>query len=104
MKKNIITNVQFFLEDIELTITVKKDFTKYEKEEPLKNFGYIQITHGSINDKPIFWDGLNFFLECNKKEFEEECGEDLKRKGYDWKETYKIIKTLLKRAKKLNIL
>ena len=100
----IQTNVQFCLNDIELNISVKKDLTGYKYDEPLYQFGYFQITDGKIGDKPLFWDNVCFFTECSKKEFKEECKEELKDKGYNWKETYRDIKILLKRAKKLKLL
>ena len=104
MKDKVNISAQFYLNDIELNISVKEDMSKHEKGEPLHRFGHIQITDGTIDDKPIFWDGIPFFIECGKKEFKKECGKDLKKKGYEWKETYKIIKKLLKTAKKLNVI
>jgi hypothetical protein len=104
MENNIQTNVQFYLNDIELNISVKKDLSGYKENEPLYQFGYIQITDGKIGDRPLFWDNVCFFTECGKKEFKEECKTELKEKGYDWKETYRDIKTLLKQAKKLKLL
>jgi hypothetical protein len=104
MENNISTYVQLYMNDIELNISVKKDLTGYKDDEPLYQFGYIQITDGTIGDKPFFWDNLSYFINCGKKEFKEECKEELKEKGYDWKETYRDIKILLKRAKKLKLL
>jgi hypothetical protein len=100
----IQTYVQLYLNDIELNISVKRDLDGYKDNEPLYQSGYFQITDGKIEDKPLFWDNLTFFLECGKKEFKEECKTELKEKGYKWKETYKEIKTLLKQAKKLKLL
>jgi hypothetical protein len=102
--EEIQTKVQLYLNDIDLNISVKKDLTGYKYDERLYQFGYIQITDGKIEDKPLFWDNVCFFTECGKKEFKEECKTELKEKGYDWKETYTDIKTLLKRAKKLKLL
>lgn len=104
MKEKRQTYVQLFLEDVELNISVKNDLTLHKDKEPLNRFGYIEITNGSLDDEPLFWDNLSFFLECGKKEFKEECGKELQKKGYVWKEIYKQIKTLLKQAKKLNII
>jgi hypothetical protein len=104
MENKISTYVQLYLNDIELTIDVKEDLGRYEEDEVLHQAGHFQITDGRIEDKPLFWDNLTFFIECGKKEFKAECKTELKEKGYNWKETYKDIKTLLKRAKKLNII
>lgn len=104
MENKISTHVQLCLNDIELNIYVKENLCRHEEDEVLHQAGYIQITDGRIEDKPLFWDGISFFVNCGKKEFKEECKEELKEKGYNWKETYKDIKTLLKRAKKLNII
>ena len=70
----------------------------------MKNFGYIQVTTGAIDEKPVFWDGIDFFLECGKKQFKKECEEDLDKAGFDCNTTYKSIKKLLKRAVKLKLL
>jgi hypothetical protein len=104
MKKDINTYIQFLLDEVELNISVKEDLSGYKDFEPLYQFGYFEITNGSIKDKPLSWDNLTFFISCGKKEFKKECKEGLKEKGLDWRETYKKVKTLLKRAKKLDLL
>lgn len=104
MTDKINTYIQFYLDDIELNISVKEDLTGYLENEPLHQCGFIQITDGKLEDRPIFWDNVSYFIDCRKKEFKEECKKELQEKGYDWKQTYKQIKTLLKRAKKLNII
>lgn len=43
---NITTYVQLYLEDVELNISVKNDLSKQDSN--LKNFGFIQITNGSL--------------------------------------------------------
>jgi len=101
-QKNIHIYVKLYLDDVELNLSVKEDLTL--QDGILKNFGYIEITNGDVETKPIFWDSINFFLSCGKKEFKKQCKPELKEQGYDWKETYTKIKQLLKRAKKLNIL
>ncbi len=100
----ISSHVQLYLNDIELSISVKEDLSGYKDFEPLYQFGHFQITDGTIEDKPLFWDGISFFIACGKKEFKKECKKELKEKGYNWKETYRDIKSLLKRAKKLKLL
>ena len=101
-ESNIQTYVQFYLEYVELNIAVKNDLSKQDSN--LKNFGYIQITNGSLEDKPLFWDNLNFFISGGKKEFKKECKPELKEKGYNWRKTYKQIKILLKQAEELNLI
>ena len=98
----IQTYVQFFLKEVELNICVGDKLERQEKQ--LKNFGYIQITDVGLNTKPIFWDGIEFFLSCTKAEFKKECKKELKLAGYDWKECFEIIQLLLKRALELNLL
>ena len=100
---NIHTNVQFYLDEVELNLAVKEDLTA--EDDILKNFGYIQVSTGYIDNEDCLWDGINFFLNCRKKEFKEKCKTELTKKGFkDWKKIYKTIKTLLKRAKKLNLI
>ncbi|WP_396180270.1 hypothetical protein [Flavobacterium sp.] len=103
MKDKIQTYVQFYLDEVELNISVKEDLTKHKEDEPLHKSGYIQITNGSSEDT-IFWDGIPWALKVGKKEFKKECKKELRQKGYNWKETYKKVKTLLKRANKLDLL
>lgn len=97
---NIHTNVQFYLDEVELNISVKDDLSCQDGR--LRNFGYITVSTGN---EDCFLDGIDFFLNCRKKEFKEECKTELQEKGFkDWKKIYKTIKTLLKRAKKLNLI
>jgi hypothetical protein len=105
MKKkqtNIQTYVQLYLDDVELNISVTDKLKR--QEDRLKNFGYIQVTTGAVDEKPVFWDGIEFFLECDEKQFKKECKRDLDKAGFDCDTTYKIIKKLLKRAIKLKLL
>jgi len=99
MENNIYIYVHIHLNDVELSVAVTDSLKKKEN-----NFGYIQITDCSKDNEPIFWDGINFFLKCGKKEFKKECKKQLKKKNYNWKETYKEIKTLLKKAIELELL
>lgn len=100
--EKIHTEISLNLNDVELNISVKEDLTALDGV--LKNWGFIRITDGCLDTKPIFWDGLDYFTSCGKKQFKKECKEELKNAGYEWREIYKIIKSLLRRAEKLNIL
>ena len=102
MKEKINTCIQLYLNEVELNISVKEDLSC--QDGVLKNYGYIQVSTGSIGEKECFWDNLDFFLNCGKKEFKQDCKKELQQKGFNYKEVYKTIKQLLKRAKKLNIL
>ena len=102
MKTKIGTYVQLFLNDAELSIAVQKDLKG--ETEVLKNFGWFKLSDGTINGETCSWDNLEFFYDISFKKFKEECGEDLKRCGFDAKKTYKDINKLLKRAFKLNLL
>ena len=104
MKDKIYNNVQMIYNNVELNISVDDDLTGYSINRPLFRYGYLQISDGTIKDEPIYWDNLNFFIDCRKKEFKEECKTELKEKGYNWKEVYKDIKTLLERAENLKLL
>ena len=104
MKDKINTYIQFYLDEVELYVSVNEDLSGHKEDEPLHNFGYFEITTGNIGEKPIFWDGIEWTFEVGKKEFKKEFSKELKEKGLDWKETYKKVKTLLKRAKKLNLI
>lgn len=102
-KDDVQTYIQFYLDEVELNISVKEDLGR--QEERLKNFGYIQVSTGHIDKEDCFWDNLSYFLNCRKKEFKRECKKELQQKGFqDWKGIYKKIKILLKRAKKLKLI
>jgi len=104
-KDDIRTYIGFYLDEVELNISVKDDLTGYKEDETLHNFGHIQVSTGHINNEDCSWDNLSFFISAGKKEFKEECKKELQQKGFeDWKDIYKKVKTLLKRAKKLNLL
>jgi hypothetical protein len=100
--EKIRTHIQLFKDDVELNMTVNEDLTAIEGN--LKNWGFIEITDGHLETESLFWDNIDFFLSCGKKEFKEECKEELIKAGYNWREIYKTIKQLLKRAKKLKII
>lgn len=102
MKHKIQTYVQLFSNNVELNIAVTKNLKR--EEGNLKNFGYIQITEGGINEKGCFFDNLEFFFNLSFKEYKKECTKDLEKGGYDIKKTYKDIKRLLKRAHKIGII
>lgn len=100
--EKIQTYIQLYHEDVELNICVKDDLSR--QDEKLKNFGFIQVSTGSIKEKPCFWDNIDFFIKRKKKKFEKECGKELLKKGFEVDKTYESIKVLLERAKKLNLL
>ena len=102
MENKIQTYVQFFLDDVELNISVTDKLKKQEGN--LKGFGHFQISSGSIGAHECFWDNISFFQNCGYKEFKEECKDDLNKGDFPVKQTYKAIKKLLRRAEKLNIL
>lgn len=102
MKDKIRADVTLYLGHVNLVFTVNK---KIKKEEGvLKGNGYIEISDGMNDSESLFWDNLQFFIKADYKAFKVECGEDLKRCEFDCKETFKIIKKLLRRAEKLNLL
>lgn len=95
----INTYVQFYLDEVELNVSVTKKL-----KGNLANFGYIRISSGMVDEKEIFWDGMEFLLSCSFEEFKEECGEDLLEAGFKVKSTFKSMKKLLMRAVKLKLL
>ena len=103
MKDKISTNVQLYLGNVELNITVT-DKLKLE-EGNLRNFGHIHISNGRKDEETdYFWDNLNYFYSISAKRFKKECRDELEKGGFDVEETRKDIKRLLKRAFKLKIL
>lgn len=102
MKTKISTYVQLFLNNVELNIAVQEDL-KVENDR-LKNFGWFEISDGTISGETCSWDNLCFFYDLSLKDFKRECGEDLKCCGFGAKKTWKDINKLLKRAFKLELL
>lgn len=100
MKDKIYQDVVFRLDEVSLTIGVTD---KLKKED--SNFGYIEVSNGSLDEKhPCFWDNVSFFIDVSYKVFKEECGEDLEKGEFNKKETFKSVKRLIKKAKKLKLL
>ena len=102
MKSKISTYVQLHLNNVELNIAVTKNLKG--KKEQLKNFGWFEISDGTIDGETCSWDNLSYFLDATYDSFKNECGDDLKRCGFGAKKTYKDINKLLKRAFKLELL
>ena len=102
MKTKISTYVQLFLNDVELSIAVTENLKG--EDGNLKNFGWFEISDGTIDGETCSWDNLEFFYDLSFKDFKKECGDDLKRCGFGAKKVYKDINKLLKRAFKLNLL
>lgn len=98
----IQTYVQLFLNDVELNISVTNKLKRQEGN--LKDFGFIQINNGGRDSETVFWDNLSFFYNVKYKAFKKECGDDLKKISFPPKKTYKTIKKLIKRAKKLDLI
>lgn len=101
-KEKIWSTVQLRIDDV--TLTIDTDSKLKQRLDVLKNNGYINIHYNSIDQKDIFWDNLEFFISVSFKEFKEVCREDLEKIGYNKKETFKIIKSLIKKAVKLKLL
>lgn len=102
MKTKIGTNVQLYLNNVELNIAVQEDLKG--EEGNLKNFGWLEISDGTIDGETCSWDNLLFFYQLSLEDFKKECGKDLKRCGFGAKKTWKDINKLLKRAIKLKLL
>lgn len=101
MTKEIYTNVELYLNNTTLVVSVRDNLKK--QEENLKNFGHIQVHDGSIHTTEVFWDNLTYFFEIDgeKKKY---IKKELKEKGQYYKGVVKDIKALIKRAKELDLL
>lgn len=107
-KETIWTSVQLRIGDITLCVDTTNELT--QRLDVLKNSGYIEIDLGQIGEKAIFWDNLNFFMGLTYNKFKEECRDDLREyearvsEDLKTKQTFKIIKRLMKKAYQLNLL
>lgn len=99
VKEKIGHTVELCLDEVILSI-----FVNDKLKADGKNSGYIQIGGHRDDDKNCWWDCLEFFLAASTKEFNDECKEELKEKGFGVKETRKTIAKLFRRAIKLNLL
>ena len=102
MKTKINTYIQIYLNNIELNIAVQENLKG--EEDRLKNFGWFEISDGTIDAETCSWDNLDFFNGVSFELFKNECKDDLKRCGFSAKKVYKDINKLLKRAKKLKLI
>lgn len=96
------TEVNLYLNNVELTISTTKNLKK--ESGNLTNFGSITVSTGKIGAKECFWDNLEYFFNISYEDFRKECRSELREKGFKTKETYKDIQKLLKRAFKLKLL
>lgn len=102
MKDKIQTYVQLSKGYVVLNISITDDLKRQKGN--LKNFGYFEITDGTINKESIFWDNLTFFLKASEEEVLKEIEKELLENGYKPKKILKQVNRLLKRAKKLKLL
>lgn len=91
--------LQLYKDDITLSVWVNDKFKSTGDV-----FGHIEIGGSLDSDKNCFWDNISFFQYCGRKEFNRECKQELKEKNFDHRQTYKDIKSLIKKAYKLGIL
>lgn len=101
MTEKIYTNVEFWLNNTTLVVSVRNNLKKQKKN--LKNFGHISIHDGSIHTKEVFWDNLSYFFEIGGEK-KKSIKKELKEKGQYYKGVVKDIKALIKRAKELDLL
>lgn len=100
--ENLGTYVVFYRNDTMLHVSVKKDLTATDGN--LINDGYFIFHNGKLDTKELFWDNLSYFIHCSKKQFKKDSKQELEEQDLDWKNCYKDMKHLIKRAKKLNLL
>lgn len=98
-KSNIGHVVELYVGDVTLNVWVDRKL-----KADGGNFGGIEIGGWADDKKNCYWDNLDFFLTCTKKEFNKECKKELKEKGFPVRRTRKSIGRLLRRAIKLKIL
>lgn len=102
--EKIYTEVQLHKGNTTLNITVNEDLKREEREEGvLKNSGNITIHDGRLDTKEVFWDNLSYFFNIDKKK-KKDIKSELKKKGQYYKGVVKDIKTLINRAKELDLL
>jgi len=101
MTKEIYTNVEFWLNNTTLVVSVRDNLKKQKGN--LKNFGHISIHDGSRDTEEVFWDNISYFFEIDRKK-KKSIKKELKEKGQYYKGVVKDIKALIKRAKELDLL
>jgi hypothetical protein len=100
--EKINTYAEFWTGNVKLNISTTKKLKGVKGN--MQNWGYFEITDGSIGGKDCWWDNLEYFINCGKKEFKQECKKELKEAGFDWREVYKDVKRVVKRAIDLGLL
>jgi len=91
--------VNLYLGDITLSIWTTKNLKGAED-----NFGYIEIGGNADQSKNCFWDNIDFFMDISNKAFRDECGKELEEKGFHIDDTRRVIRRLITRAKKQNLI
>lgn len=97
-KREVGLAIQLRTDNVLLTISVQENL----KSDKLS--GYIEVDNGQRDSYVVFWDNVEFFIKVRKKEFKEECLDDIIKTDLDWKEVYKDLKALIKKAKKLKLI
>lgn len=91
--------VHLYLGDITLSIWTSKNFKGSDR-----NFGMIEVGGSADREKSCVWDNIDFFVDMTNADFKKECGEELERKGFHIDDTRRVIRRLINRAKKQNII
>lgn len=83
-------NIQTYVELNKTMVTLSVAVTKYLKKEVgnLANFGHIEVNCGHIGIEGVFWDGLEYFFDIDKKK-EKEIKKRAKGKGSILQRSYK---------------
>ena len=100
--EKINTYAEFWAGNVKLNVSTTKKLKGVKGR--MQNWGYFEITDGSLTTKPIFYDRLSFFMDCGRKEFKKECKEEIENIGLDWDEIFRDVKRVIKRAIKLGLL
>lgn len=77
MKDKIYTTVELNLDNVTLSLSVRENLKK--EKGNLKNFGCVKIHDGSLGSEEVFWDNIDYFISCRKKEFKKECKKRLRQ-------------------------
>lgn len=94
--------ISFYSNDVTLELFLDSKSSTIKADSGL--LGFIKVQGSMKEDKEVYWDGIDFFLNVSKKEFKKDCKEELVGIGMDWKDVYQDIKEVFNEAKRFGLI
>jgi hypothetical protein len=94
--------ISFYSNDVTLELFLDSKSSTIKLDSGL--CGFIKVQGPMKEDKEVYWDGIEYFLNVSKKEFKKDCKEELVGIGMDWKDVYQDIREVFNGAKRFSLI